>query len=80
MSEAVTSGKVAGTASLSIVWVSAVPSRRAVAYLIIWIVYLGAICVQEGWVKIIHRPDRCDLSLFQLGLRFTAHDSNTVTP
>jgi hypothetical protein len=35
----------------------------------IWIVYLGALCEQGGWVRIIHRGDRCDLSLFQLGLR-----------
>jgi Transposase DDE domain len=35
----------------------------------IWIVYLGALCEQDGWVSIIHRGDRCDLSLFQLGLR-----------
>jgi Transposase DDE domain len=35
----------------------------------IWIVYLGALCTQNGWINIIHRGDRCDLSLFQLGLR-----------
>jgi Transposase DDE domain len=35
----------------------------------IWIIYLGALCEQDGWVRIIHRSDRCDLSLFQLGLR-----------
>ena len=35
----------------------------------IWIIYLGALCEQDGWVSIIHRSDRCDLSLFQLGLR-----------
>jgi Transposase DDE domain len=35
----------------------------------IWVVYLGALCVQDGWVHIIHRRDRGDLSLFQLGLR-----------
>src|SRR2546428_924305 len=35
----------------------------------IWIVYLGSICVKEGWTSIIHRRHRCDLSLFQLGLR-----------
>jgi len=35
----------------------------------IWVVYLGALCVQDGWGNIIHRGDRCDLSLFQLGLR-----------
>jgi len=36
----------------------------------IWIVYLGARCEREGWMRIIHRGDRCDLSLFQLGLRW----------
>jgi hypothetical protein len=39
----------------------------------IWIVYLGALCEQDGWVRIIHRGDRCDLSLFQLGLRLLDH-------
>ena len=38
-----------------------------VAYL--WIVYLGTLAHRQGWLAIIHRPDRCDLSLFQLGLR-----------
>lgn len=42
----------------------------------IWIVYLGALCVRDGWVKIIHRTDRCDLSLFQLGLRLLDHFLN----
>src|SRR5215475_586352 len=35
----------------------------------IWIIYLGSLCEKDGWQKIIHRQDRCDLSLFQLGLR-----------
>lgn len=35
----------------------------------IWIIYLGALCAQDGWRRLIHRGDRCDLSLFQLGLR-----------
>jgi len=35
----------------------------------IWIIYLGSICMKERWISIIHRGDRCDLSLFQLGLR-----------
>jgi hypothetical protein len=35
----------------------------------IWIIHLGTLCEQKGWVRIIHRGDRCDLSLFQLGLR-----------
>ncbi len=39
----------------------------------IWIVYLGALCMKEGGVEIIHRRHRCDLSLFQLGLRFLDH-------
>lgn len=34
-----------------------------------WIVYLGVVARQNGWVKFIHRTHRCDLSLFQLGLR-----------
>ncbi len=39
----------------------------------IWIVYLGVIAKHDGWHKIIHRTDRCDLSLFQLGLRLLKH-------
>jgi len=39
----------------------------ALAY--IWIIYLGELTLEKGWNKIIHRTDRCDLSLFQLGLR-----------
>lgn len=35
----------------------------------IWMIYLGALCEKDGWQKVIHRNDRCDLSLFQLGLR-----------
>jgi len=34
----------------------------------IWIVFLGELALQDGWVKIIRRTNRCDLSLFQLGL------------
>lgn len=39
----------------------------------IWIIYLGALCEDDGWSRIIHRGDRCDLSLFQLGLRLLDH-------
>jgi hypothetical protein len=35
----------------------------------IWLVYLGEYAMQTPWHKIIHRSDRCDLSLFQLGRR-----------
>jgi hypothetical protein len=41
----------------------------AACFAYIWIVYLGALCEQDGWIGMIHRGDRCDLSLFQLGLR-----------
>ena len=41
-------------------------------------IFLGTFALNNGWVKIIHRKDRCDLSLFQLGLRlleyFLDHD------
>jgi len=40
------------------------------AYL--WIVYLGVCAVREDWMQRLHRQDRCDLSLFRLGLRLLA--------
>jgi hypothetical protein len=39
----------------------------------IWSIYWGSVCVKDGWVSMIHRSDRCDLSLFQLGLRLLDH-------
>ena len=42
----------------------------------IWIIYLGVLAIRDGWAKIIHRTDRCDLSLFQLGLRLLDHFLN----
>jgi hypothetical protein len=42
----------------------------------VWIIYLGVIAKRDEWVKIIHRPDRCDLSLFQLGLLLLDHFLN----
>jgi hypothetical protein len=42
----------------------------------IWVVHLGALCLEDGWNTVIHRTDRCDLSLFQLGLRFLDHILN----
>jgi Transposase DDE domain len=35
----------------------------------VWIVCLGALAMETGLHRIIHRTDRCDLSLFQLGFR-----------
>ena len=46
----------------------------------IWIVYLGSLCEKEGWGSIIHRSDRCDLSLFQLGLRLLEYVINENLP
>ena len=41
------------------------------AYL--WVVCLGTVAQADGWQPKIHRQSRCDLSLFQLGLRLLAH-------
>lgn len=46
----------------------------------IWIVYLGSLCQKEGWQSMIHRKKRCDLSLFQLGLRFLEYLLNENLP
>jgi hypothetical protein len=46
----------------------------------IWIVYLGVIAKRDDWVKVIHRADRCDLSLFQLGLLLLDHFLNENLP
>jgi Transposase DDE domain len=46
----------------------------------IWVVYLGSLCEKEGWREIIHRRTRCDLSLFQLGLRILEHFLNEGLP
>jgi hypothetical protein len=58
---------------LSRLWIAA-----CLAY--IWIVYWGALCEKEGWRTIIHRRKRCDLSLFQLGLRMLEHFLNEELP
>lgn len=46
----------------------------------IWVIYLGAIAKRDEWVAIIHRTDRCDLSLFQLGLDLLDHFLNESLP
>lgn len=48
------------------------------AYL--WMIYLGAMALRTHWRKVIHRTDRCDLSLFQLGLRLLEHFLNQALP
>lgn len=37
-----------------------------------WIIYLGTLGSQPHWCRLVHRADRCDLSVFQLGLRLLA--------
>jgi Transposase DDE domain len=46
----------------------------------IWIVYLGSLCKSDGWQAIIHRGNRCDLSLFRLGLQLLEHFLNEGLP
>jgi hypothetical protein len=36
------------------------------------VVYLGVCALRDDWLKRLHRSDRCDLSLFRLGLRLLA--------
>lgn len=48
------------------------------AYL--WMVYLGTLAQQDGWVPVLQRTNRCDLSLFQLGLSLLAHCLNEDQP
>jgi hypothetical protein len=38
--------------------------------------YTTSLGEQEGWRSVIHRKSRCDLSLFQLGLRVLEHFLN----
>lgn len=46
----------------------------------IWIISLGVMAHLNNWVAIIHRSDRCDLSLFQLGLDLLDHLLNQSEP
>lgn len=46
----------------------------------IWMIFMGTMAVSQGWDKIIHRTDRCDLSLFRLGLKLLDHFSNYDIP
>lgn len=46
----------------------------------IWMVFLGALAMRDGLNKVIHRADRCDISLFQMGLRALEHFLNQDLP
>jgi len=45
----------------------------AACFAYLWVVYLGTVAHRDGWTPKIHRRHRCDLSLFQLGLRLLDH-------
>ena len=46
----------------------------------VWVVYLGVCALRDGWLKRLHRSDRCDLSLFRLGLRLLARCLKDTIP
>jgi hypothetical protein len=48
----------------------------AVSLAYIWMVYLGTLALRSGLQAMLHRADRCDLSLFQLGIRLLEHMLN----
>lgn len=48
------------------------------AYL--WMVCLGEMVLRRGWLPIVHRRSRCDLSLFQIGLLWIEHCLNEGWP
>lgn len=41
----------------------------AVSLAYIWMIFLGELAHQNNWNELIHRTDRCDLSLFTMGKR-----------
>lgn len=45
----------------------------ATCFAYLWVIYLGKVAHQADWTRRIHRQHRCDLSLFQLGLRLLDH-------
>jgi len=46
----------------------------------IWMIYLGVYACRHGYLPLLHRTDRCDLSLFQLGLDLLDHFLNADLP
>ena len=42
----------------------------------VWMICLGVLVVEAGWLYRIHRRKRCDLSLFQIGLHWLEHCLN----
>lgn len=50
----------------------------SLAYL--WVIYLATVAQEDDWLPLIHRSHRCDLSLFQLGLRLLNYLLNHDQP
>ena len=50
----------------------------SLAYL--WVICLGTVAHADDWLPVIHRRHRCDLSLFQLGLRLLDYLLNHDQP
>lgn len=50
----------------------------SLAYL--WVLCLGTVAHEDDWLPLIHRRHRCDLSLFQLGLRLLDYLLNHDQP
>ena len=46
----------------------------------VWLVCLGIAVVVSGKLSVVHRTDRCDLSLFQIGLLWLEHCLNKNKP
>lgn len=46
----------------------------------VWIIFLGTLVQKQGLQGLIHRADRCDLSLFQLGLDWLEYCLNELSP
>ena len=75
--------KAAGFISIKVI--SLTPQRLStliiaacLAYM--WIIHLGLEALRKDWVKVIHRSDRCDWSLFHLGLALLDHFLMKIYP
>jgi hypothetical protein len=52
----------------------------AVCLAYLWLVFLGRTAQKQGWMRTLHRTQRCDLSLFQLGFALFHHLLNHSLP
>ena len=58
--------------------VSRLMFAASLAYL--WVITLGVVAQEDEWLPVIHRSHRCDLGLFQLGLRLLSYLLNHDEP